>query len=113
MLSYKYYVNKKNAGEIMANKFSDFNEEQRAQKKVEQIKSEHPEETKKVEDLMNKYSGLSEQQLMQEFIKESNKGKQNGTINKNYLNNIKSTLMPHLSNEQQANLKNLMDMIDE
>ena len=61
---------------------------------------------------MEKYKGLSKQELMQEFLKESKKQKQNGELDKNKIENIKKTLTPFLDNNQQQNLQNLMDLIN-
>lgn len=38
---------------------------------------------------MEKYKGLSKQELMQEFLKESKKQKQSGELDKNKIENIK------------------------
>ena len=61
---------------------------------------------------MEKYKGLSKQELMQEFLKESKKQKQSGELDKNKIENIKKTLTPFLDNNQQQNLQNLMDLIN-
>lgn len=111
MIAYKYYVKKIRGLKIMANKFSDFSTQNND--RVEDIKKENPELVNNIESLVDKYSNLSSEELFNEFIKETNKGKENGTISAEYLNNIKSTLSPYLNNEQKNNLNNLMDIIND
>ena len=91
-------------------KFSEFRED--PNKRYEKIKKENPKQVQNVEDLMEKYKGLSKQELMQEFLKESKKQKQSGELDKNKIENIKKTLTPFLDNNQQQNLQNLMDLIN-
>ena len=91
-------------------KFSEFRED--PNKQYEKIKKENPKQVQNLEELMEKYKGLSKQELMQEFLKESKKQKQNGELDKNKIENIKKTLTPFLDNNQQQNLQNLMDLIN-
>lgn len=91
-------------------KFSEFRED--PNKQYEKIKNENPKQVQNLEDLMEKYKGLSKQELMQEFLKESKKQKQSGELDKNKIENIKKTLTPFLDNNQQQNLQNLMDLIN-
>lgn len=91
-------------------KFSEFRED--PNKQYEKIKNENPKQVQNLEDLMEKYKGLSKQELMQEFLNESKKQKQSGELDKNKIENIKKTLTPFLDNNQQQNLQNLMDLIN-
>lgn len=91
-------------------KFSEFRED--PNKQYEKIKKENLKQVQNLEDLMEKYKGLSKQELMQEFLKESKKQKQSGELDKNKIENIKKTLTPFLDNNQQQNLQNLMDLIN-
>lgn len=111
MIAYKYYVKKIRGIGKMANKFSNFDEP--INDRVDQIKKENPEAVNNIENLIDKYSNLSSEQLFNEFINETKKGKANGTINADYINNIKSTLSPYLNSEQKNNLNNLMDIIND
>ena len=95
----------------MANKFSDFNDCDN--NKINEIKKENPQMVSNIENLMDKYSTLSNEELFNEFIKETKKWKENGTINSEYLANIKNTLSPYLNNEQKNNLNNLMDIVND
>jgi len=71
------------------------------------------EEKQKVEtiaqDLVNKYSGLNEDMLMNEFIKEINKQKKNGTFNKQKIKNLVNSVA-HLFPEEKV--KQVMGIID-
>ena len=78
-------------------KFSEFKPDM--EKQYERIKEENPEETKDIEDQIKKYEKLSQSELMQEFIKESK--------------NIKNTLTPFLSSDQQKQLDYLMGMVND
>ena len=62
---------------------------------------------------MDKYKNYSQEELIQEFIKESKKQKQNGELNSFQIENIKNTLSPYLTDSQKQNLNNLMDMIND
>lgn len=46
-------------------KFSEFRED--PNKQYEKIKKENPKQVQNLEDLMEKYKGLSKQELMQDF----------------------------------------------
>ncbi len=92
-------------------KFSEFKADPK--KECEKIKKENPETYDKVEDLMDKYKNYSQEELIQEFIKESKKQKENGELNSFQIENIKNTLSPYLTDSQKQNLNNLMDMIND
>lgn len=86
-------------------KFSDF-------AKKPSVSEDAPNKSKeKVEDYMNKYSNLSQEELMKEFLKVSNEKKRNGGFSASEINNIKSTLAPFLNDEQKLNLDNLINMV--
>ena len=70
-------------------------------------------ETKDIEDQIKKYEKLSQSELMQEFIKESKKQKRNGNLDSEKINNIKNTLTPFLSSDQQKQLDYLMGMVND
>ncbi|HBP43581.1 MAG TPA: hypothetical protein DD621_02740 [Clostridiales bacterium] len=92
-------------------KFSEFKPDM--EKQYERIKEENPEETKDIEDQIKKYEKLSQSELMQEFIKESKKQKRNGNLDSEKINNIKNTLTPFLSSDQQKQLDYLMGMVND
>ncbi len=90
-------------------KFSEF--EPTVEEKIEQIKQDNPDKVGSVEEQLKKYENLSEQELMQEFLKESKKQKLNGQLNEQSLENIKQTLAPFLDSEQLNKLNNLLELI--
>ena len=92
-------------------KFSEFKPDM--EKQYERIKEENPEETKDIEDKIKKYEKLSQSELMQEFIKESKKQKRNGNLDSEKINNIKNTLTPFLSSDQQKQLDYLIGMVND
>lgn len=61
------------------------------------------------QDLVNKYSGLNEDMLMNEFIKEINKQKKNGTFNKEKIKNLVNSVA-YLFPEEKV--KQVMEIID-
>lgn len=86
-------------------KFSDFAKEP-------SVSEDAPNKSKeKVEDYMNKYSNLSQEELMKEFLKVSQEKKKNGGFSTGEINNIKQTLAPFLNSEQMQNLDNLINMV--
>ena len=90
-------------------KFSEF--EQIYEEKLERLKKEDSGTVNSIEEELKKYENLSEQELMQEFLKESKKQKANGDLNDEKLNNIKETLSPFLNKEQLSKLNDLLGLI--
>lgn len=91
-------------------KFSEFKPEPVPD--IEKIKKENKEEVKSIEEKLKEYENLSQAELMQEFIKESTKQKENGELTNEKIENIKQTLLPLLNNEQQKNLDYLLGIIN-
>ena len=85
------------------NKFSDFTKAD--------INKESDRNKEKVEDYLNKYSGLNNDELMREFIKASMEKKKNGGFSAGEIENIRATLSPFLNSEQKKNLENLINMV--
>ncbi len=90
-------------------KFSEFKPESSVE--VEKIKKENKTQVESVESKLKEYENLSQAELMQEFIKESKKQKENGELTDEKIENIKQTLIPLLNNEQQKNLDYLLGII--
>ena len=59
----------------------------------------------------NKYKNMSEQQLMEELFKEASLQKQSGNLSAKKLADIKNSIAPILSAEQQKRLDQLIDML--
>jgi len=64
-----------------------------------------------INDLVNKYSGYSEDELVNEFVRQTNFKRQNGEMDDAGLDRIKDTLSPYLNKEQQARLNEIMKMV--
>ena len=92
-------------------KFSEYNVD--TKKQYEKIKEDNPETVNNVEEQLKKYENLSQAELMQEFIKESKKQKQNGNLDRDKMENIKSTLLPFLNSNQQKQLDYLMGIVND
>ena len=92
-------------------KFSEYNVD--TKKQYEKIKEDNPETVNNVEEQLKKYENLSQAELMQEFIKESKKQKQNGSLDRDKMENIKSTLLPFLNSNQQKQLDYLMGIVND
>lgn len=92
-------------------KFSEYNVD--TKKQYEKIKEDNPETVNNVEEQLKKYENLSQTELMQEFIKESKKQKQNGNLDRDKMENIKSTLLPFLNGNQQKQLDYLMGIVND
>mgnify|MGYP001008414911 CR=1 FL=1 len=95
-------------------KFSDYkkNNLNNTEKKTteEQIHKNNI-DSDKIEKMMNSYSSYSQEELLDEFFKLSEKKKKDGTLNDNEISNIKNTLSPYLSAEQQKNLDKIINLI--
>lgn len=94
------------ANSILCLEFNEF-----AFVEVEKIKKENKTQVESVESKLKEYENLSQAELMQEFIKESKKQKENGELTDEKIENIKQTLIPLLNNEQQKNLDYLLGII--
>lgn len=69
------------------------------------------EKVEQIEDLLDRYSRLNREELMAEFLRESNRLKQNGGLNDEQVNSIESVLKPHLNETQQNMFDSLMTEI--
>ena len=92
-------------------KFSEYNVD--TKKQYEKIKEDNAETVNNVEEQLKKYENLSQAELMQEFIKESKKQKQNGNLDRDKMENIKSTLRPFLNSNPQKQLDYLMGIVND
>ena len=66
--------------------------------------------TAHLEDLIDKYSKYSKDNLLSEFMKLTIEKKKNGTLNEGELVNIKSALSPMLDDKQKEMLDVLIEM---
>lgn len=65
-----------------------------------------------LENIINKYQGFSQEDLVQELITQINTQKQNGTWNKQEMENMLSAVRPMLNEEQQKNLDTLKKILE-
>jgi hypothetical protein len=65
-----------------------------------------------LEDMINSYQGLSENELLNEFLKRTIDKKKKGELKKDELELIKSTIIPYLNEEQKINLDKLLRMVE-
>lgn len=82
-----------------------------SQEKCEEILKEHSASVNNLQESLNKYQNLSQDELMNELFKEAGRLKQNGSLNENSLNMLQSTLAPMLNSEQNEQLKNILNRI--
>lgn len=84
-------------------KFSEFVENE------DNIKVDSKEQ--QISNLIDKYSTYSEAELMDEFISESARKRQNGELDDKNMQRIESILSPYLSSEQKEKLANLLNSV--
>lgn len=73
--------------------------------------SDSPELRKNVDELMHKYSGCSENELMSELKKVTDQQKRSGQFSEADLSAAESSILPYLNEEQQAKLRQILDAI--
>jgi len=88
--------------------FSDFMKESNQRNS----ESDKVKTNQEMEKMIDQYSALSENELMQEFIKKTVEQKRNGRLNSEELNNIKSKISPMLNDEQNKKLNELIMMVN-
>ena len=64
-----------------------------------------------LQDMINKYSSLSEDKLLGEFIRLTLEKKSRGELKDKDLENMKSTIEPFLDIEQKNKLNQIIDMV--
>jgi len=92
--------------------FSDFIKNKSTEsgcKKEENLNKKYSEQN--LQDMISKYSNYSEDRLLGEFIKLTLEKKKKGELTDLELNNIKSTILPFLNQEQKENLNKILDMV--
>lgn len=84
-------------------KFSEFVENE------DNIKIDNKEQ--EISDLIEKYSAYSEAELMDEFVQESARKRQNGELDDKKVQQIENILSPYLSSEQKEKLASLLNSV--
>ena len=62
--------------------------------------------------MINEYSKLSRNELMNEFIKLTIDKKKRGELSDSELTSIKKTIIPYLNDEQKIMLEKLLSMVE-
>lgn len=62
-------------------------------------------------ELLTRYGGKSQDELINEFFNQVEKQKQNGTFDKNKIVNIASAIMPFLNSEQKNLVSNILNKV--
>ena len=86
----------------------DFKSFSKEKEKKTNISTEEQQKVNEYQDIINKYKNMDNNELMSNLFSEATKLKQQGKLDANTLNNLKSTLTPFLNNEQQQML-NLLE----
>ena len=81
-------------------------------KENENIIKENPKQAQDYQEMINKYKDMDNNELMTSLFQEASKLKQQGKLDNNTLNSLKSTLSPFLNSEQQEMLNNLVNAIN-
>lgn len=99
----------------MNNKFSDYTNSKIDDninfEKVEEFKNEKPQDYENIENMINQYSNLSQNELLSEFLKMAYEKKKNGTLTEGDIANLRNTIYPMLTPQQKQNFDNLMNVI--
>lgn len=64
-----------------------------------------------LDDVYSKYSSYSENELMQEFLKQTQIQKQNGALDMDKLEQVKQVLLPYLDESQKETLEQILNKI--
>lgn len=64
-----------------------------------------------LQQTLNKFKSMSQNDLMTELLKETNKQKQNGNLNDKKLQDLSNQLKPMLDSSQQAKLDEILKML--
>ena len=91
----------------------DFKNFSKENEKKTNISTEEQQKVNEYQDIINKYKNMDNNELMSNLFSEATKLKQQGKLDANTLNNLKSTLTPFLNNEQQQMLNSLINAIND
>ena len=93
----------KNMNNINNNEFKDSKRDSKAEQEIPN--------NAKLEDMINKYSKYSNEDLMSEFLKLTAEKKCNGELSNNEIEKMKSTILPLLNEEQKNNLEKILNVV--
>ena len=89
--------------------FSDFINNNREESIKTESKKEYSNDD--LQSMIDRYSGYSNDALMNEFIRLTLEKKKRGELNSGELEKLKSTIEPMLNQEQKVALENIMNMV--
>lgn len=69
------------------------------------------EETRRIEETIEKYSSYSSEELLQEYLGKTAQSKASGKYSEEKMNKIKEAILPMLNDEQKKYLDQLLDMV--
>ena len=99
----------------MNNKFSSFKPSsdmhESNKNHNESISKNNDSNIKNLEDKIDKYSTLSKQELMDEFLKQTLKQTQSGNLTTDKIDMYRNTLYPYLNDSQKQVFENLMGTV--
>lgn len=91
---------------------SNFSEFIKNNNNVKESKQEnHKYSNDELQDMINKYSTLSEDKLINEFIKLTIEKKRKGELSDSQLEQLKKTIVPMLDEKQVESLNNLIQLV--
>ena len=99
----------------MQDSFSNFvnNENKNFSNEFEQAKEKvKTEDMSGFEELIKNYSSYSEEELISEFLRLTNEGKKNGTLNTERLKQLSQTVKPMLNEKQQKMLDMFLNYVN-
>ncbi len=99
------------------NRFSDFTNKnlndfvEKNKSKLEDLKTTNNQEVNELNNIINRYSSMSKDEIFNEFVKVVQQKKRDGALDLQYFNNVKASLFPFLSEEQKVMFNNLMNYL--
>ena len=88
-------------------KFSEFEPKKNSHKEELKANKIDANDAQEIESLYEKYSKMSYDQLMQEFLKVSRQERANGNLDEDRLQEIKQTLSPYLTEDAKAKMEDI------
>ncbi len=101
----------------MQGKFSNFTTKniedlvKQNQQNINQFKQNNQQMVNNLEGMMQRYAGMNQQELFGEFYKLAQQKRQDGTLTDEYINNLKTTIFPFLTPEQQQTFHQLFQSL--
>ena len=93
-------------------KFSDYiNESDRSLEHKTDVVTKYDNENIDLQKTINKYSGYSNSDLMNEFLKLTLEKKNKGELNSVEISNIEKAILPYLNSEQKIELERILSMV--